>query len=56
MYNYIVKIKVYEDLIKSDIVATYEEAQKIKEEFNDKYQELSFYGAYIEEVLDIKFI
>ena len=56
MNKYIVKIKVYDTLIKSDIVATYEEAKRIQEELNTEYQEVAFYGAYIEEVLNINFI
>lgn len=53
---YIVKIKTIDDFIKSELFDNLEDAKKMQKEFDDVYGDLSMYGAYIEEVLNIKFI
>lgn len=53
---YIVKIKTIDDFIKSELFDNLDDAKKMQEKFNDIYGDLAMYGAYIEEVLNVKFI
>lgn len=45
--KFIVKIRYFDSLIISNFIETMEQAEKIKNEFNELYGDGSFDGAYI---------